>query len=187
MQLVSSSSVPLQRTSSRKINPTPRPKLALLLASAAIQKQNWAVYTLTPMITESSLLQTCQLSWFQCKSHSLVATQANLTGSSLCHVNIYKCHPNGVSDADFVPQGKKCSLVLETVTKFAYHDRRHACSCMRLNRIYVSCASDTRLVMRLVMRQFLTRNCRSSCSGCGLQVTLLGPHPPDNPLSRFLN
>ena len=53
------------------------------------------------------LLQTCQLAWFQCKSHGLMATQANLTGSPLYHVNIYKWHPNGVSDDDFVPQGTK--------------------------------------------------------------------------------
>ena len=25
--------------------------------------------------------------------------------------------------------------------------------------------------------------CRSSCSGCGLRVILLEPHPPDNPVS----
>ena len=37
-------------------------------------------------------------------SHGLIATQANLTGSPLRLVNIYKCYSNGVSDADFLPQ-----------------------------------------------------------------------------------
>ena len=44
VQLVSWSSVPLQRTSSRKMGPTPRPKLALLLDVAANRKQNWDLH-----------------------------------------------------------------------------------------------------------------------------------------------
>ena len=32
------------------------------------------------------------LPWFQCKSHSLMATQANLMGSPFRYVNIYRCH-----------------------------------------------------------------------------------------------
>ena len=61
----------------------------------------------------ASLTISVQVSRFQCKSHGLTAKQANLTGSPLRRVNIYKCYSNG---ADFLPE--KCGLVLETVTEF---------------------------------------------------------------------
>ena len=89
--------------------------------------------------------------------HGLTATQANLTGSSLRHVNIYKCHSNGASDTDFISQGAKmqpgvgkgCRILL---------------SCRR--RLHTkSCAHKLCKRHRLVLRLFLTWNRRSSCGG----------------------
>ena len=51
----------------------------------------------------------------------LMATEANLTGSSLRHVNIYKRHSN---DANFVFQGtKNVALCWEQSPNFAYCGR----------------------------------------------------------------
>ena len=61
------------------------------------------------------------VSWFQCKFHGLMATQANLMGSPLRHVNIYKWYSNGASDTE------KCGLLLEAVTEFCLPQKRAAC------------------------------------------------------------
>ena len=46
------------------------------------------------------------VSQFLCKSHNLMATQGNLTGSQFRYVNIYRCRSNGATDANFLPPGK---------------------------------------------------------------------------------
>ena len=79
--------------------------------------------------------QPCQLSgfypmWvsqFQCKSHGLMATQANLTGSPLCCVNTYWCHSNDAIDTDFLPPCREeCGVMLEMVAKFCLPQKRAA-------------------------------------------------------------
>ena len=67
--------------------------------------------------------------------HGLTATQANVTGSLLCRVNIYKCYSNGANDADL-----KCGLVLEMVTKFLL-TAEEGYMFITLNHAYTSCAS----------------------------------------------
>ena len=57
----------------------------------------------------------CQLSLFYRESHDFSASLTvswphkliSQVRSPLCGVNTYKCHSNGVSDADFVSQGTK--------------------------------------------------------------------------------
>ena len=98
----------------------------------------------------------------QANPHGLTATHANLMGSPLCPVNIYKCISNGVSDINFVFKrwpgvGNGCRI-LPTVEE--------GCMFMRLK----PCAHKLCKWHMLVLRQFLTRNRQSSCSGCGLTV-----------------
>ena len=54
---------------------------------------------------------------------------------------------------------------------------------MRLNHVHTICASDKACIEAVSE----ARNIQSSCSGFGFQVILLGPHLPDNPVSRFLD
>ena len=139
----------------------------------------WALNALTsglPTLTVSPWV-----SRFQCKSHSLTATQANLTGSPLRHVNIYKCYSNSASDVDFLPQQTKyAAWCWKRLPNFAYRGRElHGHDTKPC--IHKLCKRQ-----RLVLMRFLTWNYWSFCSGCGLRTILLEPHPPDNLVSRFL-
>ena len=116
------------------------------------------------------------VSRFQCRSHGLTATQANLTGFPLRRVNIYS---NGASDADFLPhwRTKNAAWCWKRSPNFAYRGRR----------LHVHDTKPLCKRHRLVLMRFLTGNRRSSSSGCSLRAILLEPHPPDKPVSRFLD
>ena len=94
---------------------------------------------------------------FQCKSHGLTSTQANLTGCQLQGVNIYKYYSNGVSDANFLPQqAKNAAWCWKRSPILHVHDTKLC--------IHKLCKRH-----RLVLMCFLTQNRRSSCSGCGFE------------------
>ena len=84
------------------------------------------------------LTQACQLSRFYHESHdfsashSLTATQANLTGSPLCCVNIYKCCFNGASDVDFLPPW----------TKNTVRDWEQSCQILLIYQTKPNCVSE---------------------------------------------
>ena len=128
---------------------------------------------------ESGLPTLTVLPWvsqFQCKSHGLAATQANLTGSPLRCVSIQKWYSNGASDADFLPQQmKNAAWCWKRSLNFAYCGRglhfHDAKPC-----IHKLCKRH-----RLVLMRFMTRNCWFSCSGCGLQATSVGTTPTREP------
>ena len=93
--------------------------------------------------------EACQLSrlyreshdFTYCKSDNLTGTLATLTGSSLRHVNIYKYHSNGPSDANFLPLGTKNDVCRwERSPNLLTAEK--GCMFMRLNRIYASCVSE---------------------------------------------
>ena len=65
------------------------------------------------------------VSWFQCKSHSVTATQGNLMSSPFCCVTIYRCWSNGASDTDFLCPGKNVVWCWEQSPDFAYHRHIH--------------------------------------------------------------
>ena len=95
-------------------------------------------------IVKSTLTVLPWVSRFQCKSHGLTATQANLTGSPLCRVNNYKCYSNCASDANFVPQRtKNVPWFWKRSPNYAYCGKIEGCMFMTLNHAYTSCASDT--------------------------------------------
>lgn len=113
---------------------------------------------------------------FSAYSFTVLQPQANLTGSPLCHVNIYKSHSNGASDTNFMFPGTTNQCCLETwlyvlglSLNFAYH---RTAVWLRLNCIYSSCAGEASVEVASD-----SESCWPSCRGSGLWDLLKWPHP----------
>ena len=107
-------------------------------ASCKIHHTKISHYIVSGLPTLTVLLW---VSRFQCKSHGLTATQTNLMGSPLCHVNIYKCYSNSASDTDFLPWWTKMWLGVRNSHRILL-TVEESCMFTTLNRAYPSCASD---------------------------------------------
>ena len=133
------------------------------------------------------LLQACHLSHIRLyhESHvfsaSLTVSQPHKLISRVVHFGVW-ITTNAILMVPVTPilYLKECKMWLGVGNRHRIlFSTEEGCIFMRLNKL---CKQH-----RLVLRLFPNWNRQSSCSVWGLQVILLGPHPPDNPVSRFLD